>query len=405
VFENAAAPMPLTLPSHFSLMTSRYPREHGVLNNRIQLPDSALTLAEIFSANGYQTGAFVSVALLDRASGAGQGFDVHRYPTNPRERRAIGPIGEALHWADSLSSDAPFFLWVHVFEPHLPYAPATHKGGSTLDPKLFAQYPTLNWKDFYAIAKQNGGDIPSSVFEHAKAMYRAEIEDVDRWIGLLLDGLRQRDLLSNTITVLTADHGEPFENGVYFEHSDSLYDGAIRIPLMVNYPPSFPAGKRVDTQVSIIDIAPSLLAAAGIEIPGGYSGLALQDAERFDRRGVLIQYPFYHPAQAASRPSRRAVIKTVAGRPVEASLVGRERVGIVDSNHKLIRTGTDQLALYNRAGPHGRDERIAAPKREVLAALNAELSRLLEDHPLELIDSGMINDELLENLKALGYAE
>ena len=404
VFENAAAPMPLTLPSHFSMMTSRYPREHGVLNNRIQLPDTALTLAEIFSSHGYQTGAFVSVALLDKASGAAQGFDAYRHPTEPRERRAEETIHDALKWADGLKPGAPFFLWVHLFEPHLPYAPGEGPGRA-IDPDLFARYPSINWLQLYDVARENDGDIPSEVFEYAKALYRAEIENVDRLLGELLDGLEKRGLRSNTITVLTADHGEPFENGVYFEHSDSLYDGAIRIPMIVNYPPMFPAGKRVDAQVSIIDVAPSVLVAAGIEVPSSYSGLALQDAAQRDDRYVLIQYPFYHPKLAAGRPSRRAVIKTVAGHAVESSLVATERVGIVGSGGKLIRTGQDQLEFYKRAKPHGQDERVSDWSSEAFRQLDAELSRLLEEHPLELIDPVMINEELLENLKALGYAE
>ena len=86
VFENAVAPMPLTRPSHFSILTSLYPREHGVLNNAISLPESAVTLPELFRERGYRTGAFVSVVLLDEASGAAQGFEAFRHPRAKRRQ-------------------------------------------------------------------------------------------------------------------------------------------------------------------------------------------------------------------------------------------------------------------------------------------------------------------------------
>jgi arylsulfatase A-like enzyme len=404
LFENAVAPMPLTRPSHFSLMTSRYPREHGVLNNRIPLPDSALTLAEIFSSNGYQTGAFVSVVLLDRKSGAGQGFDVFRHPTRPRERRASETVGEALRWAAELDPGKPFFLWVHLFEPHLPYAPEAEASPS-FDQELFARFPSISWRELYQVAGENEGDVPGSLLEHAKALYRGEIENVDHWIGELLDGLEGYGLRSNTIRVLTADHGEPFENGVYFEHADSLYDGSIRIPLILDFPPLFPAGKRIESQVSILDIAPSLLAAADIPIPSDYSGLALQDAEERSGRYVLIQHPFYQDEVARTRPLRHARIKSVAGKPFDAIPTRLERVGIVGSDWKLIRAGSGAAEVYARARPHGEDERVIAKEPSTLQRLESELSRQLEGRPLKLIAPARINDELMENLKALGYVE
>ncbi|MBA7699805.1 hypothetical protein ES703_108508 [subsurface metagenome] len=95
----------------------------------------------------------------------------------------------------------------------------------------------------------------------------------------------------------------------------------------------------------------------------------------------------------------------MAGERVEGSLIGIERVGIVGTDWKLIKTGPDQLELYAMAQRHGDDEKVSDSQQDALQRLNSELSRQLEASPLELIDPGMINDELLENLKALGYAE
>jgi len=123
LFEQAAAPMPLTRPTHASILTARYPREPGVVNNAPSLPPASWTLAEILHAEGYRTGAFVAVALLSAEAGFAQGFETYRSPNTSKERPADEVVPEALEWLAALSKDEPFFLWTHVFDPHLPYAP------------------------------------------------------------------------------------------------------------------------------------------------------------------------------------------------------------------------------------------------------------------------------------------
>jgi hypothetical protein len=123
VFERCAAPMPLTRPAHFSMLTSLYPREHGVLNNAMVLPDEARSLAEILAEHGYRTGGFVGVRLLGPDSGAAQGFERFDQPEESRERRAETVVRRALDWLDRVGREQPRFLWVHVFDPHMPYAP------------------------------------------------------------------------------------------------------------------------------------------------------------------------------------------------------------------------------------------------------------------------------------------
>ncbi len=290
VFENAAAPMPLTRPSHFSLLTSLYPREHGVMNNRIKLPDEHLTLAEILAEAGYRTGAFVAVGHLSEESGAGQGFEVIRAPK--RQRPANEVVDEALAWAGSLDGNDPFFLWVHVFDPHQPYEQIDAELGD-VDPEMMKKLPSIDWSDLYTLADENEGDIPQEVLDHAQDLYRAEVAWVDQQLGRLLEGIASVRNPDDTFTVLTADHGECFEDGVFFDHSDCLLDGALRIPLMVRHPASFVAGKRVATQVSIVDVAPTILEAAGLSLPAEFSGSSLQSLTRESDRFVLVNNAFY----------------------------------------------------------------------------------------------------------------
>ena len=123
----------------------------------MQLPASAVTLAELFRERGYATGAFVSVVLLDEESGAAQGFEVYGHPTRPRERPAEHTIADALAWVGSLESGQPFFLWVHLFEPHLPYVLHDEARGE-LDAGLASRFPSLNWKQFYEVAREHRGE-------------------------------------------------------------------------------------------------------------------------------------------------------------------------------------------------------------------------------------------------------
>lgn len=401
VFENAVAPMPLTRPSLFSILTSRYPREHGVLNNAISLPESAVTLAEIFRDHGYRTAAFVSVVLLDEESGAAQGFEEFRYPADSRQQLGETTVSEALSWISGLDPGEPFFLWIHLFDPHLPYAPPP-PFGRDLDPQLAASLPEVNWPQFYAVAESNDGDIPQAVFDHALALYRGEVEYTDHCVGRLLDGLEAQGRREGTIIAFTADHGEGFENGVYFEHADSLYDGAVRIPLIVTHPPVFRPRSRVSAQVSNLDIAPSLLMATGIEVPRTWSGRPLQEAESFGDRYVMIQHPFYQPSLARYRPKRRSAIRSVAGHPLVDILVEKQRIGIVGTEWKLVRSG-GASELYLRATGESAD--VAGENDEIRRQLEAVLARELEEHPLNLIDTDQINEELLSTLRALGYMQ
>ncbi len=402
LFENAAAPMPQTRPSHFSMLTSRYPREHGVVNNRISLPADDLTVAEILSDHGFRTGAFVAVALLDPSSGASQGFEVHDSPRAEKHRPANEVVAAALAWLATLRDDEPFFAWVHLFDPHQPYERLDPTFGD-VDEAMLRELPSVAWPELYALAEKHGGDIPRRWLDHVRSLYSAEVAWVDRWVGELLDGVAARRDRDDVVVVLTADHGECFENGVYFEHSDCMLQGALRVPLLVRHPPVFAPGARVTAQVSSIDIAPTLLSLAGIEAPGVFSGRPLQEAGADPDRYVLVQHPFYQERAVRGRLEARKAIRSVAGEPTVAVRHEVERVGVVGPSWKYLRAGPVE-ELY-RLAPAGDESRnLAAGDDAEAKRLAATLDSLLERHPLVLIDDQQINAELRETLEALGYA-
>jgi arylsulfatase A-like enzyme len=396
VFERSTAPMPLTRPSHFSLLTSLYPREHGVMNNAMALPDTARTLTEMLDEGGYRTGGFVAVRLLGPDSGADQGFDHFEQP-EARESVAADVVSHALSWVDGLDGSEPFFLWVHLFDPHLPYdPPAEYRGGVPAD------RPRIDCSFLMDVAGRNDGDVPAEILEEGKTLYRGEVSYVDHWIGELLDGLDARRAQDETLVVFTADHGECFENGVFFEHADCLWEPGVHIPLIVRYPPEFPAGRRVAEPTTILDVAPTVLRAAGLEVPDGLSGRALQDHGRFGDRTILLQYPFYQPSAADRRPQRLDVVRSVAGEPTTPILLGVERVGLVDRQWKYLRSGETQ-ALYSLAPTVDERNDKIAEFPEIAERMRRLLEQQLQSHPLVLLDAPEINEELLETLRALGY--
>jgi hypothetical protein len=245
------------------------------------------------------------------------------------------------------------------------------------------------------------------VLDHAKALYRGEVALVDHWLGELLDGLalRSRDL-DEVLVVFTADHGECFEHGVYFEHATCLWTAGIRVPLLIRHPPLFARGARVTTQVSTLDIAPTLLAAAGIEPPPGWSGRRLSAIDGAVPRYVLVQYPYYQ--EVGRRIDKLEAIKTVAGEPTAPVLIATDKVGLVGNDWTYLRARGPEIEseeLYPASGRGDESVDVAAAQPAERERLSALLDEALRAHPLRLIDSGRVDPELRETLRALGYVE
>ncbi len=246
-FQTAVAHVPLTGPSHASILTGHTPPVHGFHNNGgFVLAPAVRTAAEDFRDAGYRTAAFVSGFPLDRRFGFDRGFELYEdhlpRGNDPRrtpyvERLADATTDVALRWlspagAVSTNSPSPWFMWVHYYDPHAPYEP------------------------------------PADLAERFKSMpYDGEIAFVDRELARLLKAIRDRGALDNTVVLVTADHGESFGEHGEWTHGVFIYDATLRVPWIIAGPHI--AGGRVSTTVArSIDVLPTLLDYAGLSASG-----------------------------------------------------------------------------------------------------------------------------------------
>ena len=235
LFENAAATVPLTLPSHASMFTGQYPPHHGVRHNSIhRVASDGETMAERFQAAGYATGAFVAAAVLAGEFGLDQGFDEYH---DKMSDRLSGAGGFPQRSATEVTDDAldflartqrPFLLWVHYYDVHARYEP----------PEPFAS-------------------------QHESDPYAGEVAYVDQQLGRLVDALRASGRYDDTVVIVTSDHGEGLGEHGERTHSYLIYESTMHVPLILRGP-GVPAGKRVADVVSNASVGPTALALAGL---------------------------------------------------------------------------------------------------------------------------------------------
>lgn len=257
LFRTVVSAVPLTLPSHCSILTGTYPTEHGVRDNLgYTLGDSPPTLATLLRPKGYATAAFVGAAVLESKRGLNQGFDTYSSPfqrkmgrNNPMvlnlqdlQRPAEDVIADALRWMNSRAagSPQPFFVWIHLYDPHTPYDP----------PPSFR------------------GILPKP--------YDCEIAYADYAVGKFIDYLKQHGLYDSTLIVAASDHGESFGEHGEHTHGYFIYDTTLLVPLIVKAPrASAIAPRRVPNPVRTIDIAPTILQLLGMPAAPSMQGAGL----------------------------------------------------------------------------------------------------------------------------------
>ena len=291
VFDRAFAPASSTSPSHASLFTSTYPRIHGVWNRVPRgedeepifpaLSQRAITLAEVLAEVGYQTAAIADGGNLQENRGFAQGFQTW----DSKFLGADNRVDRALQWLDQeRKPDQPFFLFLHPYQVHTPYVHAPEHVERFADPNyqgpLRAAWQgardhwvaNLGMKgairklqgDYYRPALPEEGEFPEPEdLRFLQALYQAEIRQMDTAFGRLIGELKARGIdRSNTLFLLTSDHGEEFwEHGKYGHHQ--IYESTAHIPFLVQGPGTV-TGRRADP-VDLLDVMPTLLYWGGLD--------------------------------------------------------------------------------------------------------------------------------------------
>jgi arylsulfatase A-like enzyme/tetratricopeptide (TPR) repeat protein len=363
LFEQAATAAPLTLPAHCTIMTGLLPTYHGVrLNGNTALGDEQTTLAEVFAARGYQTGAFIGAFVLDGRWGLKQGFQHYddRFDLKKYKHLDLGAIQKpgdqvmdaALAWLEEHRRD-PFFAWIHLYDPHIPYEP----------PEPYA-------------SEYRGRGLTG--------LYDGEIAFMDAQIGRCVDWLAANGLAKTTILLLIGDHGEGLGSHGEATHGFFIYDSAIHVPFLIVTPFPELQGRRVTTQVSSVDLAPTLLDLA--ELPAlprmqGRSLLPLMFRPEKGREGLAYSESMTPDLQFGWSPLRS--LRTAGFQFIDAP----------------------RPELYDiRRDPHEETD-LSRHQADLARTMKSALDRLAaqtsQDAPKP--QAADLDKETMERLSALGY--
>ena len=301
LFENALSQTNSTNSSHVAIFSGQYALDSGILNNETTFPGSVDILPQAFRRAGYKTAGFPAIAHVSETLLKLPGFDF-TYPI-PRSIDAEEVTDRFLGWLAE-NGDAPFFAWVHYYDPHTPYyAPPPYpqrfyKGDPTsgtaprlIDDPYFRLAPVISKEQFGGVRDR----------EYPKAMYRAEMRYTDTELGRLLERLDELGISDRTAVVLVADHGETLgEHRIYYSHF-SLHETNLSIPLIFRLP-GFDGARTVAQPVTHLDLAPTLceLFDVSLETPDGLPGKSLvpllrgEPSTEIDARDLIIQEHSYN---------------------------------------------------------------------------------------------------------------
>lgn len=288
VFEQAVSHAPWTKPSFASILTSRYPFQHGVIDWEYALPDSIGTLPEVLERHGYATGAVINMLGLTGEAKITKGF-AKVSEAHQKDRDAAATTAAAIEIIKG--SREPFLLLVHYFDAHWPYRCEADESGASPGAKP-------------------GGDS-SDPLAGVKRRYAACIKRTDTSVGHLVDFLKQEGLLDNTVLIVTADHGDAFAEHGSVSHGTYVYDEEVRVPLIVAWPARYSAGRRIAEQVRHVDLLPTIVGLAGVEDSGRREGTSL---DRLAREGSRDRSGGEALAAGALLPVTHAICESDLGK-------------------------------------------------------------------------------------------
>jgi len=417
-FEFPIVQWPKTGPSFASIFTSTYPKDNGIVRKiGTRLPDQFLMLAELLKSQGYATRAVVANGAVASEFNFNQGFDTYleSWKLTPPED-GLDPTGAEMinqlvtTVMESHPPDQPFFLWVHYLDPHSPYEAPTPWTDKFVDDEFTD--PTVKVDIDYAHPRRQMTGIGREQILAGRedldfyiSRYDSEIAYVDSKVGELLTFLQDRGLMQDTLTVITSDHGESLgEHQYFFDHGRFSFQSCLRVPLIFHHPGVLKP--RVDTSpVELLQLAPTLLEAAGVELEAGQwmQGKSL--------------WPRLLGTDTASAPGYAFSEAGYAVKPLWQRAVTDGRFKLIYAQdwgeQRWIAGKRKPFALFDLENDPGESNNLIDQGREDERRLQTALHKLWSQPPFQvLVDEGTdeggheeMDEETRRQLKALGYIQ
>lgn len=359
LFKNCYAPVPLTLPSHCSIFTGCYPIAHQVRNNgTYYLNKNELTLAEVFKESGFQTSAIIASFTLFSKFGLSQGFDFYDESFNSQkmilnflsEITADKVYYKFINWLNQNNGNK-FFIWVHFYDPHYPYLP---------HPDIDIKFDHSNWMKYYG-----------------------EISFVDIYVGKIIQALKSKNILDNTLIVVVGDHGEAFGEHKEFGHGIFCYEESLKVPLIFYSSRLFKDKGVIDNRVNIVDIMPTIMELYHFNIPSPVQGKS-----------------FAHLIRGKKDKHKRLIYFE--------SMDGKEKnnwaplTGIIEDNYKYISLPDSEL--YDLKNDILENNNLFNKKTELAKNMDKKLMQFISDNSGPPLPSKRkLSPSDIQKLKSLGY--
>ena len=408
VFTRAFSSSSWTVPSHMTMLTSLPALLHGVDNLGKSLDSERVTLAECLKAAGYKTAAFVSGPTLHRAFGFSQGFDLYEnlsgiakvhYGENPlrnslawsiAHETVTGPrVGKRVKQWLAAKAEIPFFLFVHLWDPHYDYIPPPPYD-ELFDPNYQG---TFDFSRFESSARINS-KMPEREKYHLVALYDGEIAATDALIGDLISALEQEGFKDNTMIIVTSDHGEEFFEHGGKGHFKTLYEEVLHVPLIFHFPGRVKAAQKIHAIFGAIHLMPTILGMVGVPLGTEAKGDDLsgilrgehppEGLESFSSLALMTPLPIY----SVRTDDRKYIFRQVKKDPIELSAVFFD-----------LKRDPGEKQPISQLDPEAR--RLFHSYLELIKSYE----RTARDLPKAGISEDTIDEKTREQLRSLGYIQ
>jgi len=427
VYDNAIVAAPWTLQSVSSIFTGLYPSQHGVSWGHQTLDKEHSTLAEMLNDGGYYTVGWSANPWIDPRTDLSRGFTefvqtgrVFNTSSPGKLQRAIEKAymlvrsrivankgGEQLvrlaqkHFKRLSSKSSPFFNFMFYLEPHSPYQPNKKTANQLLPADVsHRQALNINWRpnDYY-VGKSK---LTAKDFKVLTDLYDAEIVGTDERIGKNIKALEEAGILDDTIVVIAGDHGENFGDHGLVGHGYGLHDSLVRVPLIIRYPKRFPAGTRINDQVQVQDLVPTLLELAGVDLK--------QYPKLSQNRSLLPEKMSSEPRKWTFsehiRPSRETFYELAKKYPnFNPTRYVQDRRSIRGDGWKYVSVTDGSKELYDLSQDADENKNLAETKPEKAKELHAYLDDNLPMSGSEGATVMEMDDLTLKHLRSLGYVD